>query len=176
MNIKGVLAMKRIVLALVLGLMLSSTVFAQTYLTSTTLSNAVNATQTTLVVASASGIAAGGGLYIDREFVTVRSVSGTTITVNRGQSGTVANSHGASRTVIIAPAASLPTVITAVDPAAAAGVGTCDITAFQYQPIINVTNGNIWLCRYTAAAQSARVWAATNNVLITYNSLLINLQ
>lgn len=169
--------MRRIVLGLVLVLsLMGAPAFAQTYLTSTTLSNATNASQSTLVVASATGIAAGGALYIDRELVDVRSVSGTTITVVRGTAGTVANSHGASRTVIIVPAAAKASVITAVDPAGSAGVGTCTVTDYAYQPILNVTNGNVWLCRYTAAAQSARVWAATNNVLITYNSLLLNLQ
>ena len=168
-------AMKRIVIGLIVALLASVPLEAQTYLTSTTNSAAVTASATVIPVASASGIAAGGALYVNREYMTVRSVSGLNITVTRGQSGTVANSHGASQTVIIIPAAAIPTVVTSVDPAQTAGVGTCDITAFQYQPIINVTNGNVWLCRYTAAAQSARVWAATNQTLITYNSLLINL-
>jgi len=176
MNSKGVNAMRRIVLALLVALSFSAPVSAQTYLTSTTLSGAVNASTNTFVVASASGIAAGGGLYVDREFVTVRAVSGTTITVNRGQGGTPANSHGVSRTVIIVPEAAIPSVITAVDPSGVAGVGTCSAASHRYLPIINVVNGNVWLCRYTAAAQSATVWAATNGTLITYNSLLLNLQ
>lgn len=178
MKSKGVIVMRRIVLGLVAVLLVSLPASAQTYLTSTTLSGAVNNAQTTLVVASATGIAAGGALYIDRELVTVRSVSGTTITVNRGQGGTVANAHGTSRTVIILPAAALGAggAITQVDPSGTDGVGSCTLTSQRYQPIINVTNGNVWLCRYTAAAQTSRVWAATNNVLITYNSLLLNLQ
>lgn len=161
-------------LILAVGLFLSVPASAQTYLTSTTLSNATTASQTSFVVASASGIVAGGGLYVDREFMTVRSVSGTTITVSRGQSGTVANAHGASRTVIIFPVAAIPTAVSSTDPSPVDGVGTCTPGAHQYLPIVNVTNGNVWLCRFTAAAQAARVWAATNNVLITYNSLLIN--
>lgn len=171
---KGVISMKRIALGLVLALLVSVSASAQTYLTSTTNSAAISASQTTFAVASATGIAAGGALYINREYMTVRSVSGTNITVTRGQAGTVANAHGASQTVIIIPAAAIPTVVTSVDPAATVGVGTCTLTDWQYLPIINVTNGNVWMCRYTAAAQSSRVWAATNNVLITYNSLLLN--
>jgi hypothetical protein len=174
MHNKGVSIMKRIVVGFVFAL-LAVPAAAQTYLTSTTNSAAINASQTSFAVASATGIAAGGGLYVNREYMSVRSVSGTTITVVRGQSGTVANAHGASQTVIIVPAAAVPTVITAVDPAPVAGVGTCTPGNHQYLPIINVTNGNVWLCRYTAAAQTSRVWAATNAVLITYNSLLINL-
>lgn len=168
-------AMKRIVIGLIVALLGAVPVSAQTYLTSTTNSAAISASATTFVVASASGIAAGGALYINREYMTVRAVSGTTITVTRGQAGTVANSHGASQTVIIIPAAAIPTVVAQVEPAGTAGMGACDITAFQYQPIINVANGNVWLCRYTGATQSFRRWAATNEVLITYNSLLINL-
>jgi hypothetical protein len=172
-NHKGV-TMKRLIAGLVFAL-LAVPAAAQTYLTSTTLSNAITASQTSLVVGSAAGIAAGGGLYLDREYIAVRSVSGTTITVVRGQSGTVANAHGASRTVIIVPAAAVATVISSNDPTPVAGVGNCTPGNYQYLPILHVTNGNVWLCRYTAAAQTARVWAATNNVLITYNSLLINL-
>lgn len=169
-------SMKRIVVGLIAVLTLWAVpVSAQTYLTSTTNSAAINASQTTLVVASATGIAAGGALYINREYMSVRGVSGTTITVVRGQAGTVANSHGASQTTIIIPAAAIPTVITAVDPAPINGVGACTAANFQYLPIINVGNGNLWLCRYTAAAQSFTRWAATNEALITYGSLLLNL-
>jgi hypothetical protein len=92
------------------------------------------------------------------------------VTVVRGQAGTVANSHGASRTVIIIPAAAVPTVVTAVDPAQTSGVGACSITEQRYLPIINVTNGNVWLCRWVS---NVRVWAATNETLVTYNSLVL---
>lgn len=165
----------RIALGLVLALFLSVPASAQTYLTSTTNSAAISASQTTVAVASASGIAAGGALYIDREWMSVRSVSGTNITVQRGVGGTVANAHGASRTAIIIPAAAVSLVAQSVDPAGSAGVGTCSASSYQYLPLINVVNGNVWLCRYTAAAQSAKVWAATNSAPITYNSLLLNL-
>ena len=175
MTIKGVTMKACAALILVVGLFLSVPASAQTYLTSTTNSAAITASQTTFAVASASGIAAGGALYVNREYMTVRSVSGLNITVQRGQAGTVANAHGASQTVIIIPAAAVPTVVTSVDPTPIDGVGSCTREAHQYLPIINVTNGNVWLCRYTAAAQTFRRWAATNEVLITYNSLLINL-
>lgn len=167
--------MRRIVLTLIVTLSLVAPAFAQTYLTSTTNSAAISASASSFVVASATGIAAGGALYINREYMSVRSVSGTTITVVRGQAGTTANAHGASQTVIIIPAAAIPTVVTLVDPAPTSGVGSCTASANQYLPIINVGNGNLWLCRYTAAAQTFTRWAATNEVLITYNSLLINL-
>lgn len=166
--------MKRIVMGLLLALTLVSVpVSAQTYLTSTTNSAAMSASATTFAVASASGIAVGGGLYINREYMSVRAVSGTNVTVQRGQAGTTANAHGASQTVIIIPAAAVPTVITSTDPSPVNGVGTCSAAQHQYLPIINVATGNVWLCRYVSAA-SAIVWAATNQTLITYNSLLLS--
>jgi hypothetical protein len=167
--------MKRMILGLIAALLVSVPASAQTYLTSTTLSAAVNASSSTFVVVSATGIAAGGGLYVDREFVTVRSVSGTTITVARGQSGTTATAHGSGRTVIIVPAAALSTVISNTDPTPFDGVGTCTASNHRYLPVINVTSGNVWLCRYTTAGQTATIWAATNVAAVTYNSLVLSL-
>lgn len=167
---KGVLAMGRIFTGLLLALVLVSPVSAQTYLTSTTNSAAVNATQTTITLASTTGVAAGGGLYVDREYLPVRSVSGLVATVLRGQSGTTGRAHTADRTVIIIPAAAVPTVVTAVDPAQTSGVGGCTPAAYQFLPIINVTNGNVWSCRWL---DNVRQWAATNTTLITYNSLIL---
>ncbi len=176
MTIKGVTMKVLTGLILAVALFLSVPVSAQTYLTSTTNTNAVTASQTTWVVGSNTGMAVGGALYVNREYVTITAVTGTTgVTVRRGQVGTVANAHGASQTVIIIPVAAVPTVTTNIDPTPIDGVGTCTLTAHQYLPIINVISGNIWLCRYTAAAQTSRVWAATNQTLVTYNSILINL-
>ena len=170
MTNKGAMTMVRVFLALILTLSLSAAVSAQTHLTSTTNSAAISATQTTFALASATGVAAGGALYIDRELMSVRSVSGINVTVVRGQSGTVANAHSASRTVIIIPSAAVPTVVSSTDPTPINGVGGCTYTAHRYLPIINVTNGNVWTCRWVS---NVRVWAATNETLITYNSLIL---
>lgn len=167
--------MVRACVGLLVALFLSAPASAQTYLTSTTTTAAVNSSQTTIPLTSATGVAAGGALYINREYMPVRSVSGLNATVTRGQAGTIANAHGSGQTVIIIPAAAVPTVVTSTDPTPINGVGSCSVANHQYLPIINVTNGNVWLCRYTAAAQTFTRWAATNEVLITYNSLLINL-
>lgn len=162
--------MVRFVLGLIVALSLVGSAEAQTYLTSTTNSAAIQPAQTTFALASVANVAAGGALYIDREYMSVRSVSGLNVTVVRGQAGTVANSHGSGRTVIVIPAAAVPTVVTAVDPAPIAGVGACAPTQHRYLPIINVGNGNVWSCRWV---DGARVWAATNQTLITYNSLVL---
>lgn len=69
--------------------------------TTTTLSSAVTSTATSIVVASATGFAAGNLVLIDGEFMTVAKnyVSGTTIPVLRGQDGSVQAAHVASANV-----------------------------------------------------------------------------
>jgi hypothetical protein len=62
-------------------------------LTQTTLSAAVTVSATQLTVASATGIAAGSILMIDREFLKVQAVSGTTITVARGTLTGIVSAH-----------------------------------------------------------------------------------
>ena len=156
----------RVVVGLLLALILSVPASAQTYLTSTTNSAAITASQTTLVVASATGIAAGGGLYMNWEYLTVRSVSGTTITVIRGQAGTIANAHGVSQTVTIIPVAAIATVVSSTDPSPIDGIGTCTAAAHQYLPIINVVKGNAWMC-------VSGGWRGTNAAVLAYNSWVI---
>ena len=60
---------------------------AQTSITRTTLSSAVTATATSVIVASATGLAANSFLYIDGELMQIQSVSSTTATVRRNVSG-----------------------------------------------------------------------------------------
>jgi hypothetical protein len=74
----------------------------------TTLSAAITASQTSFQVASATGITApnfttGASvtyLYVDKELMLVTAVSGTLITVVRGQQGTIAAAHGVTSGVI----------------------------------------------------------------------------
>lgn len=124
------------VLALILTLAVPATLSAQTALNETTLSAAVTASANTVRVASATGAVAGGGIYVDREYMTISSgyVSGTTIPVIR--SGR-AVSHAASVPVYIAPATAF--VNRDYD-------GSCVAANEAYLPRINVTNGNIWDC------------------------------
>lgn len=135
---------------------LSFSAFGQTALVQTTLSAAMQSSSTTTVaVASATGIAAGSILYIEDgtayngEAMFVNSVSGTTLGVTRGYSGTAANPHISGALVFVSPAAStgLPAFYT-YDPAGAApfvnGTSSCSNTAET--PWINVRTGNQWLC------------------------------
>ena len=137
--------MKKLLLILTLG---ASATFAQTALTQTTLSAAISANQTRFAVASATGISGASGgqqgtlLYVLEpgtkigEVMAVTSVSGTTLTVFRGdQNRAVAHPSGAI--VVIAPADALASV----DPR-----GSCNATSWPYTPYINITNGDQWLC------------------------------
>jgi len=71
-------------------------------LATTTLSAAITASQKTLVVASATSVAAGRLLLVDQEMMQVTQdyVSGTTVGVLRGRGGTVAAAHVITATVI----------------------------------------------------------------------------
>lgn len=72
-------------------------------LTTTTLSSAVSVSDGSIVVASATGFAAGSFVLIDQELLKVVQtyVSGTTIGVLRGQNGTVTAAHVASANVTV---------------------------------------------------------------------------
>lgn len=147
---------------------------AQTYLTTTTLSQAVTSqTQRQWVVASASGIVAGAQLFVDRELVTVVSVSGTTITVNRSQAP---STHAVSAVVIICPLAALSTAFVQNSGAPRPG-SVASLSAIPYLPIVDTDTGNVWLPRFLTAGSPSRVWAATNVVMLNgQTSLLTTLQ
>tara|TARA_R110002051_G_scaffold101065_2_gene171773 strand:- start:1676 stop:2302 length:627 start_codon:yes stop_codon:yes gene_type:complete len=70
-------------------------------LATTTLSSAVTVTDTNIVVASATSVAAGRIVLVDGEFMQVLQsyVSGTTVGVLRGQNGTATATHVASANV-----------------------------------------------------------------------------
>jgi hypothetical protein len=114
----------------------------QNNLTQTSLSAAVTANATSLQVASATGITVGTNsyntsIYIDRELLTVTAISGTTLSVLRGQGGTGAAAHSASNMVL----AGRPSWFSAFDPQ-----GTCVLANVVATPIVNYKNGNQWIC------------------------------
>jgi hypothetical protein len=155
--------LKTLIVALVLLILSASGLQAQTALTTTTLNTALTDTSGTLVsVASATGITApgvGAGLtylYIDNEAMSVRAVSGTNITVSRGQTGTRANTHAANQVIYVIPAVAAQTNLTTVDFG-----GSCTATSYQYLPIINVKTGNIWNC---VATTSGTMWQGWNSI------------
>jgi len=105
-------------------------------ITRTTLSAAISTPgERVIQVKSATGFVAGYGLYIDREYMKITSVTGTLIGVRRGAQGTRATPHLLGATVQVAP----PNYFTTFD---RAGVGTAANELVQ--PYINIVNGNAW--------------------------------
>jgi hypothetical protein len=125
---------------IVVALALSVGASAQTALTQTTLSAAVNSSTTRITVASATGITANSTLlYVDNEALFVNSVAGTTIGVQRGASGTKAFAHISGAGVLAGP----PNAFVSFDPS---GACTNGAGLFLYSPVVNVNTGNQWLC------------------------------
>jgi hypothetical protein len=127
--------------ALVAVFLASAPVSAQTALNETTLSAAATASQNFVVVASATGVSAGVGIYVDREFMIVASnyVSGTRVPVVRGLGG-VNSSHAASVPVWIGPAIAFGSTDRA---------GSCVAAEQPYLPVINVSSGGMYTCSST---------------------------
>lgn len=136
--------MRSIALAAVL---FTGAVHAQVALTQTTLSAAISNTDTRITVASATGISAAASgtpatyLWIADpgellgELVAVKTVSGTTLTVNR--SGQFVRAHVSGAVVVIGPPAAFPT---------RSPHGACTAANTAYTPWIDVTTGLYWLC------------------------------
>lgn len=123
-------------IALLAVLVLPVSVSAQTALTETTLAAAVTSSATSVVLTSATGVSAGVGIYVDREYMTVGAsyVSGTTVPVLR-RAG--ARAHATSTLTYIGPATAFITVDRS---------GACTSTNETYLPQINTVNGSIWDC------------------------------
>lgn len=124
---------------------------AQTMLTQTTLSAAVTSSSTrNMVVAAGTGITAGTtGIYVDREFDVVTacspacpSSSATTLTLQRGASGTAAGTHASGALVFVGPLAAFnqnPRVNAPTN-------GSCTRGNELYLPLINVSTGIVSDC------------------------------
>lgn len=143
-----------------------SSAFAQQYTIShTTLSTAINASQTTLVLASASAStgssfgapAAGQCLAIDGELMNITGIASTTATVRRATSH--ASAHAANAVIWTAPC----NAFKAVDPPALGNNQTCSA---QPAPWINTSNGNVWWCN-----TNTNKWSGTNFAAFAYNSV-----
>ncbi|MEY4385991.1 MAG: hypothetical protein RLY20_1274 [Verrucomicrobiota bacterium] len=153
--------MKKLIITLVAVLAFSSVAHAQTYLTNTTLSAAVDATQDSIVVASATNIEVGGALFVDHELFSVNSVSGTRIGVSRLQAPTT---HGSGAVVYVATKAQKPQVMLAHEAFQAARAGSCTkgLGNASIIPVFDITNGNYAFCDYETSGSSYRVWRVNN--------------
>lgn len=151
---------------------------AQTLLTTTTLSNAVQgmgsvngATPTgnmsIITLTSATGVSAPAAntsltsgliatseaqtyLFVDRELMQVKAVSGTTITVIRGMAGTGSVSHQSGAVVFIVPAAAIGVWsgngFEAAGQGPAVPQGSCTRSNEPYLPRIHFSSGTISDC------------------------------
>ncbi len=169
----------RLIVALTLLIGWADVVAAQTYNTTTTLSTAVTSrTQTNVTVASTSGFVNGYVLYIDHEAMTVSSFNSTTgvVQVFRGAAGTGSALHSASSVVFWGVPSMFQNGDT--DGQGRPTFGACTASNYPFLPVINVINGNVYLCRGfgTSAPSNAAQWTMTNSANWTYNSLLKNLQ
>lgn len=111
----------------------------QNLLTQTSLSAAISATAQTFPVASATNITTSPAtlLYVEREAMLVLAVSGTTITVARGQVGTPAVAHPSAEMVL----AGRPDYFATTAPS-----GACTTATVYASPYINISTGLEWLC------------------------------
>ena len=150
------MTMKKLTLLLAILLaFLAAPAAAQTNINDTTLNGAINATQTSIVLTSATGVAANGVLYVDGEFMTVNSTyaSGTTIPVTRSNNP---SAHLTSAQVYVVPVG------------ARIGrrlVGSCvrggTAQGEQYTLVFNMGNGDIGACRQSGSG-TTNAWRWTN--------------
>lgn len=153
--------MKNFILTLVVALSMVAPAWAQTYLTTTTLSAAVSGDVVpgqTIRVASATDIEVNGSLYIDHELFGVVAVSGTTITTSRTQRP---GAHVSGSRVIVAKASQKAQTMLAHS-AAQALIGRCTATDYSFLPKIDTDLGNVFLCRDVSTTGVGAQWTYTN--------------
>lgn len=156
------------ILSLLLTLV-SVPVAAQTYPTMTTLSANATATATVVTLASGTGVAAGGALYIDAEYMDIvgcANTACTNVTVNRVQKP---NAHSASAVVFVVSRAAKPSIMLTTN--GAFRVGQCStstsstpstaLAAYSYLPIIDIDYAWVYSCRRNGPGGSW-VWNRTN--------------
>ena len=158
----------RILILVALVTLAAVPVSAQTFLTNTTLSSAVSSTsQDRWVVASATGMEVGGSLYVDQELVTIRAISGTTISVNRFQKPML---HASGAVVFIATKAQA--VSNFLTCSAALRSGACSFSTSYANPtalagltlpIVDTDTGDMYNCRRNGTG-GTWVWNVTNVV------------
>lgn len=153
--------MKKLIQILSLLTLLAVPVSAQTNLAQTTLNGAVTATQLTVTLTSATGVTTTSGLLIDLEYVTVTAVSGTRISVVRGQAGTIAQAHATSAKVQVLATG-------AVFRNAFSGSCTLGTGDARYQPIAAIISPTLV---FLQACRASR-WVATYVLPITFDSVL----
>lgn len=146
---------------------------AQSRITTTTLASAVTTTRaTTISVASATGMTASTNtqpyyLYVGHEAMLLSAISGTTLTVQRGQLGTFATVHASGAYVFFGAAGSSSTTgITGGPFITTSPVGGCTRNQNAVLPLINVANGEFVNC-------NGGVWLKQTNIADVPNTPLV---
>lgn len=145
--------LSRLILALTLSVLGFTSAFAQTTPTSTTLAAAITTdTATTMQVTSATGFTKSGGggsfyaLLDGRELVIVRDINGVTISIIRGQGGTLAYPHANGAPIITGPPAVFASALNGrIKPGSNIG-GSCTATNEPYLPLYDPANGRRYNC------------------------------
>jgi hypothetical protein len=121
-------------------LVLPLPVFAQTAVDHTTFSSAVDGDDTVVNLTAASGATAGGFLFVEGEKMPIQSVSGTAVTVRRGdgQGFTPARPHPTTAIVWVGSAEEFKVYNVA---------GSCTATTERYLPHINTKENRIFDCK-----------------------------
>jgi hypothetical protein len=159
------ITLKSLALALLVLLVPALAFGQQNVLVQTTLSAAVNApisgAANLVQIASATGITAPSlnstataniqnqwGLYVDREFMTVTGINGTTLSVIRGQSGTVATAHASGAMVLYGRLNWFYVTDPGATPTASGGISgaACTTASTFVAPYLNIRTGAQWLC------------------------------
>lgn len=128
-----------ILTALALVLSLAGAPHAQTTLNTTTLSAALDNSETRFNVASGTNITAGDVIVVDREAMDVLTKSTNTISVRRGARGTRAAAHANAATVVISDDGGTGFYGTEVS-------GSCTATSELFTPRIVLPSGNRYEC------------------------------
>lgn len=128
---------RTLMLSALLGLTCVASVLAQTAVNATTLSAAITNTQTTVTVASASTMAVGDVVFVDREAMKIVSLSSTTLRVIRAQQGTAGMAHASAALVY----SGTPDRFGTTQPS-----GACTRSAEQFLPRILPALGQVWDC------------------------------
>lgn len=135
--------MKKLLIALAL-LVFSPLLHAQQFtLTATTTSAAQGYNTNIIQLTSLTNVTYGPNatqqtiLFVDGEQENVLNITGTAVTVSRGQNGTRANAHNSGAQVLLGR----PNLFYSFDPA-----GSCTSTTIYVTPWLNTKNGLQWLC------------------------------
>lgn len=153
MKDQTMLRVRTFLVAVLACVALAAPVWAQTTPTTTTLAAAISDDKgTTMAISSATGWTASSstGQYyalIDgRELVLVRAISGTTVTISRGQQGTLAFPHANGAPVVTGPPAVFQAAMGGrIKPGSVLG-GSCTASNEAYLPVYDPQNGRRYNC------------------------------